>query len=174
MFYFVRHGVADDTETGSKFYRGIDMFLCKLSDEGAAQIENAAKDERLQGADIIICSPYTRAVHSAAILSKALGAPIAIETDLHEWIADKSYAQKSDEETVAAMREFLANRGEYPAGEERAWESAADIRARVLAVLRRYSSYDRVIVIGHGLVILSLTGEFIPNGGVLEYELPEE
>lgn len=174
MFYFVRHGAADDTEMGSKFYRGIDMYLCKLSEEGVLQIENAAKDERLQGADIIICSPYTRAVHSAAILSKALGAPIAIENDLHEWCADKNFAQKSDEEAINALKEFITNRGEYPAGEERDWETASGIRTRVLNVLRRYSSYRRVIVIGHGLVILSLTGEEIPNGGVIGFDLPEE
>lgn len=174
MFCFVRHGVADDTEMGSKFYRGIDMYLCKLSSDGIAQIESAANDERLQGADIIICSPYTRAVHSAAILSKSLGVPIAVETDLHEWCADKSFAQISDEESLAALKEFFACRGEYPAGEERAWETVSDIRSRVLAVLRRYSSYRRVIVIGHGIVILALTGEELPNGGVTEFELNEE
>ena len=174
MFYFVRHGIADDAEMGSKFYRGIDMFLCKLSDEGASQIENAAKDERLQGADIILCSPYTRAVHSAAILSKALITPIAIETDLHEWSADKNFAPKSDEESINALKEFFACRGEYPRGEERDWETVSDIRSRVTAVLRKYGSYRRVIVVGHGIVILALTGEEIPNGGVIGYELPEE
>ena len=38
-----------------------------------------------------MCSSYTRAVQSAAILSKELGLEIRIETDLHEWVANDLY-----------------------------------------------------------------------------------
>ena len=85
-----------------------------------------------------------------------------------------AYITVNRPEALNALKEFFACRGEYPRGEERDWETVSDIRSRVTAVLRKYGSYRRVIVVGHGIVILALTGEEIPNGGVIGYELPEE
>ena len=67
------------------------MNLSPLSFEGVKEIENTSKDKRLFEASIILSSPYTRAVQTAAILSKKLQIEIFIETDLHEWMANKNY-----------------------------------------------------------------------------------
>ena len=91
MFYFVRHGETDYTERGTKIYQGHGTNLAPLSETGIGQIKKAAKDIRLQEANLILCSSYTRAVQSAAILSKELGLEIRIETDLHEWVANDLY-----------------------------------------------------------------------------------
>ena len=80
MFYFVRHGKTDYSQKNTMFYQGWGTQLAPLSETGVAQIERTAQDERLRGAELILSSPYTRAVHTAAILSRALGAPIAIDT----------------------------------------------------------------------------------------------
>ena len=40
------------------------MNLAPLSEEGVRQIEETAKDPRLQGAELILTSPYTRAVQT--------------------------------------------------------------------------------------------------------------
>ena len=91
MFYFVRHGQTDYSERNAKIYQGFGVNLAPLTEEGVRQIEETARDPRLKGADLILSSPYTRALQTAAILSKALMAPIAVETGLHEWLANKHY-----------------------------------------------------------------------------------
>lgn len=48
-------------------------------------------DERLKGADIILASPYTRTLQTAAIISKNTGIPIEVETDLLEWMPDLTF-----------------------------------------------------------------------------------
>lgn len=84
MFYFIRHGSTDYSERNTKIYQDFGVNLAPLSPEGVQQIKASAKDSRLQGADIILSSPYTRALQTAAILSRELCADIIVETDLHE------------------------------------------------------------------------------------------
>ena len=59
MFYFVRHGETDYTERGTKIYQGHGTNLAPLSETGIGQIKKAAKDNRLQEANLILCSSYT-------------------------------------------------------------------------------------------------------------------
>lgn len=84
MFYLIRHGKTDYTQRNTKIYQGFGANLAKLSELGERQILQSARDPRLLGADLILSSPYTRALQTAAILSRALDAPITVETDLHE------------------------------------------------------------------------------------------
>ena len=91
MFYFVRHGKTDYSEHNQKIYQGYGVNLASLAEKGKKQIKQTAKDERLQDADLIISSPYTRALQSAAILSRKLNVRLEVETDLHEWLANKNY-----------------------------------------------------------------------------------
>ena len=97
MFYLIRHGKTDYRERNTKIYQGFGVQLSKLSEEGVAQVQAAARDPRLSGAELILCSPYTRAVQTAAILSKELQVEIRIETELHEWLANKHYIYEDDE-----------------------------------------------------------------------------
>lgn len=172
MFYFVRHGKTDYSERNTKIYQGFGVQLSPLSELGIRQIKETAKDERLQGTDLILSSPYTRAVQTAAILSKELGADIAIETDLHEWLANKNYLYDEDEIAENSFREYQENHGIYPPGEEKIWEDAATIKARILHVLEKYKHYNKVIIACHGLMIQATTGSPLPrNGEIVEFEM---
>ena len=114
MFYFIRHGKTDYSQRNTGIYQGFGVNLAPLSETGIRQIEETARDERLQGADLILSSPYCRALHTAAILSRALDAGIQVETDLHEWLANKDYIYEDDETAEAAYREYAENCGGYP------------------------------------------------------------
>ena len=172
MFYLIRHGATDYTQQNTKIYQGYGVNLSPLSLKGIVQINNTAKDKRLINADIILSSPYTRALQTAAILSKALNVDISVETDLHEWIANKGYIYETDEIAVEAYREYTANKGEYPFNVEKDWETASLIRDRVIPVLEKYKHLDKVIVACHGTLIQALTKKHIPaNGDIVEFEL---
>lgn len=175
MYYFVRHGKTDYSERNQKIYQGFGVNLSGLSGEGILQIQKTAKDARLQKADIILSSPYTRALQTAAIISKEIGASIAVETDLHEWLANKNYVYEEDDAAEQAYQEYEASRGKYPDGEEKTWEDADSVRKRVINVLKKYSGYNRIIVACHGMMIQAVTGRNHPeNGEIVEFALEDE
>ena len=172
MFYLVRHGEPDYTERDTKVYRNFGEHMCPLTSRGREQIKQTAQDPRLKGADVILSSPYTRALQTAAILSKELNVEILVETDLHEWLANKHYIYESDARAEQNLQEFDAHSGCYPDGEERDWETFALMKARALPVLQKYAHYSKVIVTCHGRLIQSLTGLQHPHHGeIFEWNL---
>lgn len=164
MFYFVRHGETDDSQRNTKIFQGFGVNLAGLSERGIAQIEESARDPRLSGADIILCSRYTRAVQTAAILSKELGTGIAIETGLHEWLANQNYIYEDDETAGRAWREYCAFGGTH-SSETQLWEEAPAVRKRIIHVLEKYASLKKVIVACHGMAIQAVTGGGHPDFG---------
>lgn len=170
-FYFIRHGEPDNSEKNTKIYQGFGVNFAPLTRLGIAQIKEASKDPRLADADLIICSPYTRALQTAAVLSKELGTDILVETDLHEWVANKNYVYEDNDTAEISYRDFIENEGIYPGGEERIWESVASMRARVSRVLEKYKKYHKVIVACHGMLIQAATGGAHPaHGEIVKYE----
>ncbi len=171
MFYFIRHGEPDGSQRNTKIFQGFGVHLAGLSERGIAQIEEAARDPRLSGAEIILSSPYTRALQTAAILSKTLGLSIVIETDLHEWLANQNYLYEDDETAGLAYREYLESGGRHRS-EAQVWEETASVRKRVLRVLEKYAAYENVIVACHGMVIQAVTGDGHPDyGEIQEFDL---
>lgn len=169
-FYFIRHGQMDVSMAGKKFYKGFAYNMMTLSEKGIGQIHETAKDSRLQNAKLIITSPFGRALHSAAILSKDLNIDVRVETDLHEWLADGvSYEFLSDEIAEESYRGFTENHGYHPEGTPCLWESAGQMRKRVMSVLDRYKGYSAVIVVCHGMLMQYVLGiEHPENGQIAE------
>ena len=170
-FYFVRHGQMDFSQTGKKFYKGFAYNMMTLSEKGIGQLYETAKNEKLKDAELIITSPFGRAMHSAAILSKELQLDLRVETDLHEWLSDcVNYEFLPDEEASVAYQALNDNKGKHPEGEVCAWENAEQMKARVMKVLEKYTDYKAVIVVCHGtLMQYVLDIEHPSNGQVAEF-----
>jgi broad specificity phosphatase PhoE len=172
VFYLIRHGRTDYSERNTKIFQGFGVNFAPLSEEGINQIKKAAKDIRLQNANIILSSPYTRALQTAAVLSKELNVDIIIETDLHEWMANKNYVYESNEQAELNYKEFVDLSGIYPSDSEKDWEDNNRLRNRFIAVLRKYEKYGKVIVACHGMLIHSLGFDNLSeNGEIVEYNL---
>ncbi|WP_370777089.1 histidine phosphatase family protein [Holdemania massiliensis] len=174
MIYFIRHGQADYSEKDSKIYQGFGNHMAPLSPRGIQEIEETATDPRLQRAKLILSSPYGRALQSAAILSRRLRLPLQVETDLHEWLADKRYHYLSEEQAALHYNEFVTYNGIYPDDAEKNWESIPAMRQRVLHVLARYRSVSPIIVVCHGMLIQSLCGYHPQNGEIVEFSLSSD
>lgn len=65
--------------------------------------------------------------------------------------------RKNEEESFALAREFTKFGSEYPPDEKRRWESLNHMRKRMMSVADKYSDYDKVIFVGHGMVFSCLT-----------------
>ena len=167
MFYLIRHGSADYAEKDTKIYQGFGVNLAPLSERGIREIQEASRDARLAGTDLILSSPYTRALQTAAILSKELQADIVVETDLHEWLANKNYIYETDEKAEKSYREFCGNRGIYTNGKEE-WEDYETMKKRLLTVLKKYTHYRKVLVVCHGMRIQSVCPDHHPQNGEIQ------
>ena len=168
-FYFIRHGQMDMSMAEKKFYKGFAFNMMTLSEKGMEQIHETAKDARLKDAELIITSPYGRTMHSAAILSKELNLEIRVETDLHEWLADGvSYEFLPNEAAEEAYRSLTQNQGHHPKGAQCLWESAEQMKERVMNVLEQYKEYNAVIVMCHGTLMQYVFGIEHPENGQIE------
>ncbi|EQB87662.1 hypothetical protein M918_08185 [Clostridium sp. BL8] len=101
----IRHGEPDYSDVTERNFKGHGRDLGHLTPAGIEQAKAVAKDERLKGASIIVSSPYTRALQTAAIISKETSLDISIELDIHEWLPDLTYNYVNDEVVQQAARE---------------------------------------------------------------------
>ncbi|MDD2648058.1 MAG: bifunctional histidine phosphatase family protein/GNAT family N-acetyltransferase [Eubacteriales bacterium] len=173
---FVRHGEADYSGVGALGYSGFGRDLAPLSALGVSQAEVAARDERLAGASLVLSSPYTRAMQTAAIISARTGIPLSVSEGLHEWLPDTTFKYKSGEESAEASRECAEFFGEQADAAKLSWESLSDVHARAMKALRPYVSgdnaYKKIIVITHGILMRQFEyRKLIANCEIMEAEL---
>lgn len=157
MFYLIRHGEADYSGLMEHHFFGFGRDLAPLSEKGMLQAEETAKDERLKSSDIIISSPYTRALQTAQIISRNTGIAVKVELDLHEWIPDLSNKYTTSEEAFSLADEFARFKGVYPAEVNKQWETVEDMRKRMRRVADKYTNYKKIIFVGHGMALRTLT-----------------
>ena len=115
--FFVRHGHPDYTEPKALGYPGFGNDLAPLDALGRSQAEQTARDPRLKQGQLIVASPFTRALQTAAVLSHRLDLELRVEVGLHEWLPDLTYSYTDVETVERARAEFDAMNG--VAGPER-------------------------------------------------------
>lgn len=165
----VRHGEPDYSGVTARGYIGHGQDLAPLTEAGIAQAEAAAGDARLSGASLIVSSPYTRALQTAAVISRKTGIPIRVELGLHEWIIDTSYRFASHEYTAGALEECVRCLGVQGEGTQYRWEPLEDVAKRAYAALYPYESEEKLIVVSHGIVMRQFVcRERIPYCGIEE------
>lgn len=142
QFYLIRHGEPEWNINEQYKLKGHGRDLVPLTDTGVNQVYRTAQDERLKEAELIVSSPYPRALQTAAILSKELG------------------------------NDYDANEGVYPPGGTKLWESKELLKNRVEKVIDRYLGFQKVIITGHGMAFRTLVGEVgeIPHASITEYK----
>lgn len=155
---FIRHGEPDKSYVDQRGFIGQGRDLAPLSELGILQAEEASKHPLLKGSQLIVSSPYTRALQTAAIISKNTQIDLKVEVDLHEFVPDKTFQLKGEAENAQMHKAFLKCKGVYPEGESPKWESIEEIIARTKPVLNRYTGYDKIIIVAHGGVIRRYTG----------------
>jgi broad specificity phosphatase PhoE len=168
QFYLIRHGEAYyELATKRSLIGGAREFV-PLTQRGEQQVEELAQVLKKEQPQLILVSPMTRALQTAALLNRVINVPLKVAFDLHEWWPDLTFRYASSEESLDAFFEMMAAGGEWPQGETRNWEPMSSVRRRVKGVLAQYTHLERVFVVCHGVVIRSLLGEAID---VAEYRL---
>lgn len=156
----IRHGAVDYTPVSVRGFIGHGRDLAPLSEEGIRQAEQVAHAHELAGCQAILSSPYTRALQTAAIISRGTGLDIHVEVDLHEWLPDKTYRYLTYSELDALRDGYARARGVCPPDTGCRWESVDEMNARLKPVLDRWlhKGCVRLAVVCHGMVISRLSG----------------
>jgi broad specificity phosphatase PhoE len=163
----IRHGERDYEPCKQRGFIGQGLELAPLTERGVRQAEEAAANPLLAGAQVILSSPYTRCMQTAAIISRITGIPLTVEMDLHEWIPDLTFQNRAND---GGETDFAACKGRYPEGETRSWETIEMMEKRLLGVLDRYTGYDKIILVTHGMLMHQIKNyEHIPYGFVDEF-----
>ncbi len=164
----IRHGEPRYDEVRQRKFPGMGYELGKLTERGIMQAEKRAKDPILIGAQLIISSPYTRALQTAAIISRITNIPLVVENDLHEWMPDVTF--KFDFDVPESFDEYMKFRGIPLSDRKYPWESYEEIQYRVKNVVSKYTDYDKIIVVCHGIVMSAFThfDDIIEHCGVRE------
>lgn len=163
----IRHGEPDYSPCEERGFLGQGYDLAPLTSKGRQQAQAAAHHPALEGAALVLSSPYTRALQTAAEIVRLTGLPLQVELDLHELLPDRAFALFNRLEAARRHTDFLACHGEWPCGETRPWESISQLANRVVPVLEKYLSFGKVVVVTHGGVIR----RFVPEGRI-EYGQP--
>tara|TARA_R110000787_G_scaffold99793_3_gene204499 strand:+ start:604 stop:1158 length:555 start_codon:yes stop_codon:yes gene_type:complete len=143
-----------------------------LTDEGRRQAEALAADLKNRGISRLICSPYTRALETAAICADALNLACAVEADVRERTAFFCDIGTAAPDLAAAwphldfarLPELWWNRTE---------ETVPDFHARCAGFRRAAAALDgweETAVITHWGVIRSLTGERVGNAVAVRFD----
>ena len=167
---FVRHAQPDWPFADARELRGAARDLVGLTALGVSQSEAIAVNAHLEGAELILSSPYTRALQTAAIISRFRDLHLSVEYDLREWVPDETGECDSFAAIRALAEDFRLHAGEYPDGETRVWETRSSLRARVQGVLSRFAAHRKVVVVSHEMAIGSVTGAAeIEFAGIVEW-----
>lgn len=168
----IRHGQPDYTEVGERGFVGHGRDLARLSPLGIQQAEAVSQDERLIGADIILSSPYTRALQTAAIISRNTGTPIAVETDLIEWMPDLTFSYAGPEHFAEIEQEIQRCKGERDDSCKYCWESYSSLGQRAFRAVKQYMDRNKVIVVTHGMLMRQFVYvDEVPCCSIVEYDL---
>lgn len=169
----VRHGEADYSQVDRKGYLGFGRDLAPLSANGIRQAYEASREQIFSGAQLVISSPYTRALQTAAIISKALGLELAVEVGLHERLPDTRNELRTKGALEASFKEYDAYRGIPAEGRAYPWESICQQTDRIKESLDKYCHHKKIIVVTHGELIRRLAPGRLPFCGTVQIEYGE-
>ena len=171
----VRHGEPDYSDVDQRGYAGHGRDLAKLTEKGVQQAEQAAGDKRLPGADLILSSPYTRALQTASVISRVTGIPLTVETDLHEWMPDLTFTYTGPEEIPAILKEMERYEGEWCSECKYHWESLSKVGERAFLAVKKHMHCKKIIVVSHETVIQRfIERKSVASGSVIQMDFQQE
>jgi len=149
----MRHSEPDQTFVDERKYKGQGLDLAQLTENGIQIAETASHDSRLDDAELIVSSPYTRALQTAAIISKNRQLDIKVELGLHEWIPDLTFNFSPCEWAVKVIKLSKECKGVCPDNSDIQFENHTDLFNRAKRALMNYLDYKKIIVVTHGIVM---------------------
>ncbi|EGQ9293885.1 histidine phosphatase family protein [Vibrio vulnificus] len=155
---FVRHGKPNYDLADSRQMGQLEKDYAPLDRDCIPFIKQQAQNSVFQDAELIVSSPYTRALQTAEILNRQLNLELFVEHDLREWLADLNGGYITLKERDRRWEEYRETVRSNSSIASSQYEAASSVRARALSVLHRYSEYRKIVVVSHFNVLESIIG----------------
>ena len=155
---FVRHGMPDYSLSDERKMSQLEKDYAPLHRGHIRELHAVAQEIQCKNAEIIISSPYTRALQTAEIINRKLGLEVFVEHDLREWRADLDGGYVDLQERDRRWYEYRASLKNNVEPNNVPYESWLVLRNRAENVLSRYKHHSKVIVVSHFNVFESLAG----------------
>jgi len=136
VFFLIRHGDTDwsfmclrtclcvSTRNHRYQLNGEYRDLPSLTPIGIKQASDISKNIKLEKAEFILSSPYTRALQTAAIISKNTSLDITVEYDLREWQPDLNLEISNQTQLKNAIEDYEKENGIYPPNVSKPWAAS--------------------------------------------------
>ncbi len=164
-FILVRHGEPTYQEVLELGFKGHGLALAPLTECGIQKIKDISESKVFYHSDLLISSPYTRAMQTASIIGHKHNLDVNVEILLHEWLPDLTHNYQSEEEFLTNIRIAKNEWQQQQKGNNLVLnsqiESLQHVRQRGLDVLARYCDYQKVIVVAHGLLISMISPKLV-------------
>ena len=147
--------------------------LAPLSAAGIEQAQAVSQHELLANAELVISSPYTRTLQTAAIIAGSLALPLVVDVGFHERLPDTKNELKTREELEQSFEEYDLCKGIHTADGLHHWESTAQQISRVKHSLGKYTAHKKVIIVTHGELIRRFRPGRLPFCGLVQVEYHE-
>jgi len=162
--FFIRHGQREDFEHPLWRETAANPDDTPLSQTGFAQAEEVGRALADKGIDVILCSPFLRALQTAVPLARMTGLPILVEPGFCEWLNPAWFAKAPGWMNAKEIRETIpeADTSHPPLlvptfPEESESETVYARCGEVLERMRNRWPTDNIAVFSHG----SPTGQSI-------------
>ena len=137
--YFVRHSEPDYSQVDNAGYTGYGRDLSQLTENGIELAKLTASNQIFSDAQLVVSSPYTRALQTASELVRSTELPLKVELGLHEWRPDVTgKLLESGTQANDALAAFNKNNGDYDPNYPFHYETRSEIQKRVLNVFEKY------------------------------------
>lgn len=173
--YLCRHGQRIDAIRPKWYGEHDNRHDPHLSDQGVQQAQRLADRLRGEPIEYLYCSPYVRALQTAAPIAEALILPIRVEPGLGEWQSRYLMSQAPEIQMAAERYESFPQIDldylpfkfpSYP-------ESEKDVRHRLLRTVQHLlvTTNGNLLLVGHGKMVSGLTTQL---AGVPENQLKHD
>jgi len=173
---FVRHGIPDYKLSDERKMTQLEKDYAPLNRDHIPDIQTLSLDSVFKGAQIIISSPYTRALQTAEIINRKLVLDLFVEHDLREWRADLDGGYIDLDERDRRWVEYRQNLKCKCVSTSANYETTSHLQKRVIDVLNRFRHYEKIVVVSHLNVYESLFGfqeQTIGCGGYRLFDLSQ-
>lgn len=155
---FVRHGVPDYSLSDQRRMNQLEKDYAPLNRDCIPFIKSQSESDVFSDAELIISSPYTRALQTAEILNRKLDLDLFVEHDIREWRADLDGQYIDLEERDRRWHEYRLHLKENTCPRDVKYETTQALKERVIRVLQQYKDRNKIVVVGHFNVYECLIG----------------
>jgi len=165
--WLVRHGHRQDFAHPEWFENALRPYDPPLSAQGHQQAQRLATYFHNQTLDYIFCSPFLRAIQTAAPIAQIQQLPLHLENGLGEWLNPHWLKTKPETEPIAAIQRAWPHLNIYHQSlcQPHYPETEEQMQCRLQKTLEQLNqSYQgNFLLVGHSATVASVLSQLCPH-----------